>query len=142
MHTVVFAYGTLKEGFPNFKLNRGVRVPGEFQTVHRFPLYLVGARRVPWLVNSPEQGERVAGQVFRVDAAALRQMDLLERVDAPDGYRRLKIEVVERNPRGAPPFAALVYVKQPEQFAAETIRFGPLVEYTPDHAVLYRPPYA
>jgi gamma-glutamylaminecyclotransferase len=135
----VFTYGTLKEGFPNFKVNSGTRVPGEFVTVLRFPLYLIGPRRVPWMVNSPGQGEYVAGQVFEVDETGLRQMDALERIDAPDGYRRMTIEIVERDRPGAAALTALVYVKLPEQLAVETIRVGPLCEYSPDHAALYTP---
>jgi gamma-glutamylaminecyclotransferase len=139
MRTPVFTYGTLKEGFPNFGFNGGIRVGGEFVTMHRFPLYLVGPRRVPWLVNLPGQGERVVGQLFEIDDAGLLQMDALERVDASDGYRRLAIEVVERNRPGATPVVALAYVKLPEQLAEQTIRVGPLFEYTLEHASLYTP---
>ena|SRR5262252_1728934 len=137
MTTLVFAYGTLKEGFPNFPSNRGARVPGAFLTVERFPFYLVGTRRVPWLVNAPGQGERIAGQVFQVNDAALDEMDLLEGVHASNGYRRMTIEVVERDKTGAVAFPALVYIKQPDQFARETICVGPLAEYTLGHAALY-----
>ena len=140
MHALLFAYGTLKEGFPNFRINNGNRVPGEFMTVQRFPLYLVGARRTPWLVNSPGEGEQVLGQVFEVDDAALLQMDRLERVHAPDGYRRLTIEVGSRGKPGMVPFAVFAYFKQPEQLAQETIHSGPLAEYTLDHAILYIAP--
>jgi gamma-glutamylaminecyclotransferase len=137
MSTLVFAYGTLKEGFPNFASNQGKRIPGAFLTVQRFPLYLVGPRRVPWLVHSAGQGERVAGQVFEVNDAALDVMDILEGVHASDGYRRVSIEVVDRDKEGAVAFPVLVYLKQPEQFASETISVGPLAEYTLDHAALY-----
>jgi gamma-glutamylaminecyclotransferase len=133
----VFAYGTLKEGYPNFRVNTGIRVPGEFVTVQRFPLYLVGPRRVPWMVNSPGEGAHVAGQLFEVDEAGLRQMDVLEGIDAVDGYRRTTIEIVERDKAGVIPLTALVYVKLPEQLAVETIRIGPLREYLRDHAALY-----
>ena len=40
----LFVYGSLKEGFPNFHVNQGRRVPGEFRTVRPHPLYLVGGR--------------------------------------------------------------------------------------------------
>ena len=138
MRALVFTYGTLKEGFPNFRFNGGTRIGGEFVTMHRFPLYLVGSRYVPWLVNTPGQGERVFGQLFEVDAAGLLQMDALEGVDAADGYRRLAIEVVERNKASAHPLVALAYVKLPAQLDAETMRVGPLFEYTAQHAALYR----
>jgi gamma-glutamylaminecyclotransferase len=140
MGALVFAYGTLKDGFPNFRINNGNRVPGEFMTVQRFPLYLVGARRTPWLVNSPGEGEQVLGQVFEVDDAALLQMDRLERVHAPDGYQRLSIEVGGRGKPGVVPFAVFAYVKEPEQLAEEKVWSGPLAEYTLEHATLYMAP--
>jgi gamma-glutamylcyclotransferase (GGCT)/AIG2-like uncharacterized protein YtfP len=43
MEHLVFVFGTLKEGFPNFTVNRGVRVPGSFSTCSAYPLYLVAA---------------------------------------------------------------------------------------------------
>ena len=42
MAHLVFVFGTLKEGFPNFRINKGIRVVGEFVTVQRFPLHLIG----------------------------------------------------------------------------------------------------
>jgi len=52
-HTLVFVFGTLKQGFPNFATNRGRRVGGTFRTLERLPLLLVGQRHVPWLIHSP-----------------------------------------------------------------------------------------
>src|SRR4051812_338878 len=72
---LVFVFGTLKEGFPNFATNRGQRVPGRFTTRAKYPLYLVGERHTPWLMDHPGVGMRVAGQVFRVDDATLAAMD-------------------------------------------------------------------
>ena len=48
----VFVFGTLKEGFPNFATNRGRRIAGGFVTVQRYPLYLVGERFSPWLLDA------------------------------------------------------------------------------------------
>src|SRR6478672_567892 len=89
----VFVFGTLKEGFPNFATNRGHRIAGDFVTVQRYPLYLVGERFSPWLLDAAGEGERVIGQVFEVDPAGLAAMDDLERVTQPDGYRRRTVEV-------------------------------------------------
>ena len=89
----VFVFGTLKEGFPNFAVNKGVRVPGTFRTRDRFPLYLVGERHVPWMLDLRGEGERVVGEVYEVDDTALAAMDRLERVAEPDGYRRVAIPV-------------------------------------------------
>src|SRR2546425_4132829 len=70
----VFVFGTLKEGFPNFTVNKGLRVAGEFATVQRLPLYLVGERHSPWLINAPGQGHQVVGQVFQVNGVVLEEM--------------------------------------------------------------------
>jgi gamma-glutamylaminecyclotransferase len=138
MSHLVFVFGTLKEGFPNFRRNRGVRVPGEFVTEQRLPLYLVGERHSPWLINSPGQGHQIAGQVFRVDHAALEQMDTLERINEPDGYRRLSISVVAQGASSGVSSLVFAYLKHPEQLSLSDVRLGPLAEYTLEHAALYR----
>lgn len=136
MEHLVFVFGTLKEGFPNFAENRGVRVAGSFRTSAAYPLYLVGERHVPWLVNSPGAGVRVSGEIFRVDGAALAAMDKLERVSEPDGYRREVLEVEGDSP-GL--LLAYAYLKQPGQLVMSDVRAGPLEEYKREHAALYRP---
>lgn len=138
MSHLLFVFGTLKEGFPNFRSNTGVRLPGEFITQQRLPLYLVGERHSPWLINAPGQGYQVAGQVFRVDQAALDQIDALERINEPDGYRRLSIAVVARDSANKASGAVFAYLKPPEQFSPSSARQGPLAEYTLEHAALYR----
>lgn len=137
MEHLVFVFGTLKEGFPNFATNRGVRVAGSFRTCAAYPLYLVGDRHSPWLVDSPGTGARVSGQVFRVDDATLAAMDILERVSEPDGYRR---EVLELEGGDAPRrLSAYAYLKPPGQLVMSEVRAGPLDEYGHEHAALYRP---
>lgn len=135
----VFVFGTLKEGFPNFGTNRGRRVPGRFRTLQRLPLYLVGVRHVPWLLDAPGQGQQVAGQVFEVDADTLAAMDRLERIAEPDGYRRVLIDVVDDRPGAPAPGAVYAYLKPAQQLLADLPRLGPLDEYTLAHAALYRP---
>lgn len=132
----VFVFGTLKEGFPNFATNRGSRLPGRFVTRDRYPLYLVGDRHSPWLVDRPGEGERVAGQVFEVGDEALAAMDALERIHAPDGYRRVRITVESEQGAAMEVFA---YLKQAGDVVAADLRVGPLDEYKPGHAALYRP---
>jgi len=144
MPNLVFVFGTLKEGYPNFATNRGTRVPGNFVTVARYPLYLVGERFSPWLVFSAGEGERVVGQLFEVDDATLAAMDVLERVTESDGYRRVLIDVEgvsgqeqEQAQAGAAK-SVHAYVKAPEHFKAAQAKAGPLREYTMAHAGLYR----
>jgi len=139
MQQLVFVFGTLKEGFPNFAANRGVRVPGVFRTRERYPLYLVGARCSPWLIDLPGEGAHVCGQVFAVDAAALAAMDALERVTEPDGYRRVAIDVEAQGPEGVQMLRPFVYLKPAQHFSLADARMGPLGEYTAEHAARYRP---
>jgi gamma-glutamylaminecyclotransferase len=136
MEHLVFVFGTLKEGFPNFATNRGVRMGGRFITREAYPLYLVGDRHSPWLIDEPGTGARVAGEVFRVDAETLGAMDSLERVAEPDGYRRVILEV--ECAETATHHRAYAYLKAADQLVPSQIRKGPLHDYTHDHAALYR----
>jgi len=135
----VFVFGTLKEGFPNFHVNRGRRVPGDFVTVRPYPLYLIGERRSPWMLDQPGTGRNVRGQVFEVDDAALAQMDVLERVGEPDGYRRVRIEVAVAGQESATRLEAFAYLKEPAEFPAVAgDALGPMAKYTHEHAGMYR----
>ncbi|HEX5128983.1 MAG TPA: gamma-glutamylcyclotransferase, partial [Usitatibacter sp.] len=131
----VFVFGTLKEGFPNFAVNQGARVPGRYRTRERFPLYLVGDRSVPWMLDARGEGEQVAGELYEVDEATLAAMDRLERVGEPDGYRRVAILVEGEG--GS--HEAHAYLKPSGQLASALACTGPLAEYTLEHARLYRP---
>lgn len=142
MHHHVFVFGTLKEGFPNFHVNRGLRVPGTFRTTARYPLHLVGERHSPWLIDLPGQGDHVHGQVFKVDPAGLLAMDTLERIAEPDGYRRVQVEVAAVEPTQETRMQAFAYLKQAQHFNPDDARLGPLTEFTLAHAALYRPRHA
>lgn len=132
--TLIFVYGTLKSGFPNVATNRGRLAAATATPLDPWPLYLVGERSVPWLINSKGEGVRITGEFYEVDDDALSAMDRLERIDAPDGYRRRTIAVsVEGETR-----EAQVYLKEPDQLSASEIKAGPLAEYTAEQAKLYR----
>lgn len=138
---MVFVYGTLKQGFPNFATNRGQRVPGSFVTAQAYPLYLVGPRCTPWMLDLPGQGQPVAGQLFEVDDATLQAMDLLERVAEPDGYRRVRLQVMAQPVAPGPQVTlqAWAYLQQPHLFDPAQACCEALAEYTLQHAALYRP---
>jgi gamma-glutamylaminecyclotransferase len=131
----VFVFGTLKEGFPNFEINRGARVHGTFRTRESRPLYLVGERHSPWMLDTPGAGHQVAGQVFEVSDEVLAAMDRLERIHEPDGYRRVRIDVFAE---GGEALEAQAYLIPAGLLTPEMPRIGPLAEYTLDHARLYR----
>lgn len=132
MH-LLFVYGSLKEGFPNFHVNRGQRLPGDYRTLQPHPLFVVGGR-LPCLLPLPGQGLRVRGQLFRVDDVALAKMDRLERVGEPGGYQRARI-AVERIDLPAPTLhEAFVYLQDPALLDGPGPHLGPLAEYLPEHA--------
>jgi gamma-glutamylaminecyclotransferase len=130
----VFVYGTLKEGFPNFALNRGRRLPGSYRTRERYPLYLIGERCSPCLIMRPGAGFQVTGQLFLVDAAALAGMDRLERTHLADGYRRVAIGVVAASGEQSRAYA---YLKPAAALEGAALRSGPLASYEPVHAARY-----
>ncbi len=130
---LVFVYGTLKEGFSNFEVNSGVRVPGEFVTVERYPLYVLGPLFLPWLVDAPGEGHHVIGQLFEVDAAGLARMDRLERIDESHWYRRGSVLVHRRTGSPTDSTTAMVYFGSEFALRSETVHFGPIAEYTRLH---------
>ena len=132
----VFVYGTLKQGFPNYQVNKGERINGIFATKDRYPLYLVGDRFSPWLILDKGKGDYIKGQVFRVDEATLKDMDVLERISEQDGYRKVEIPVVSVDDNEE--ILAVVYGKPLEQLNNANLRTGSLNEYRTEHAVRYR----
>lgn len=132
MSTLVFVYGTLKQGFPNFARNPGRRVGGPYRTREPYPLYVVqlpNEDRAPWLVDSPGAGLPVLGEVFEVEAADLVVMDAFEEVGLPGGYVRTEITLEAV----AAPHAVLraqAYLKPAHQLTAHHRKEGPFGEYT------------
>jgi gamma-glutamylaminecyclotransferase len=138
MDSLIFVYGTLKEGFPNFDINTGRRQPGEFETCVAMPLYLVGKSCTPWLLDVPGQGHTVRGEVFAVDAPTLAAMDILEDVTQADGYRRIDIDVRRVDLAGFAPIRVQAYLKPAALLPNTRDAPGPFPSYTPEHAQLYR----
>ncbi|TXH44413.1 MAG: gamma-glutamylcyclotransferase [Burkholderiaceae bacterium] len=137
--TLVFVYGTLKEGYPNFPVNHGRRRAGQFETARPHPLYVVGERWVPWLMQQPGEGLTVVGELYEVDPATLVELDALEAEGQPNGYQRVELEVRERGADGDEPvILAQAYLKRPEQLQGQAIQAGPLHDYPHDLALRYR----
>ncbi|WP_394180281.1 gamma-glutamylcyclotransferase family protein [Marinomonas posidonica] len=133
----VFVFGTLKEGFPNFRHNQGRRFRTEFVSQRAFLLYLVGERYSPWLILTPGLGHAIKGQVFEVTDEVLREMDLLERVNEIEGYQRAEIDVVCQQTGEV--FRVFVYIKPSLSLSVHDIRMELKDEYLLEHAKLYRP---
>jgi gamma-glutamylaminecyclotransferase len=137
MPHLIFVFGTLKEGYRNFHINRGKRIGGDVVTVDPHPLYIIGQRCLPWLLDRPGQGLPVVGQLFEVDDETLAAMDLLERVDDPQWYVRGRIRVRPHAngpvPIDAPIDAWVYFGGEPGFAAAEAaaeLHAGPIAEYT------------
>ena len=97
---------------------------------------LVGDRFSPWLLLECGKGFPVSGQVFSVDDETLASMDKLERVDEPDGYRRIKTTVVCMS--SGQELDVFVYGKPPEMLNVDDIRVELEGDYLLEHAKLYR----
>lgn len=135
MAHLIFVFGTLKQGFCNFHVNRGRRVGGDFVTAEPHSLYILGPRHLPWLVQEPGRGGPVVGQLFEVDEATLNEMDRLERVTEPLWYRRQTLAV--RPCEGGEQRSVWVYMGSLERLAIEAVHAGPLTEYTAEVAAAY-----
>ncbi|KAL6501026.1 hypothetical protein OROHE_025223 [Orobanche hederae] len=95
--SLIFTYGTLKQGFSNHALLQDMMDAGDAtflgscRTLHKHPL-VCGPYRVPFLLNLPGRGHRVSGEIYAVSPAALSKMDELEGISRGH-YERLPIEI-------------------------------------------------
>lgn len=94
MKHTIFVYGTLKRGYPNAHIGMPqATYRGEHITIDRYPLVIGGPWFTPYLINEPGNGCQVTGEVYEIGDTALRDVDELESVHLPNGYRRIKIAV-------------------------------------------------
>lgn len=96
--TLVFTYGTLKRGFSNHPLLQDLSASGDAAFVGAAttasPLPLVcGPYRVPFLLDLPGSGRRVAGELYAVTPRGLARLDELEGVSRAH-YERLPAPAV------------------------------------------------
>lgn len=74
--TLLFLYGTLKRGQRNHFRMAGQEYLGPARTMPRYRLFDVGP--YPGLVEDRAHGLAIAGELWRVDAAALQRLDAFE----------------------------------------------------------------
>lgn len=85
-HSKLFVYGSLKRGFANHHYLAGQTFLGEAVSRPVYRLYAFGD--YPAVIEaSAGTGYSIAGELWEVDAACLRELDRLEDVDA-GLYRR------------------------------------------------------
>ncbi len=88
MNHLIFVYGTLKRGCRNHHHLAGQKLVSAARTVPGFTLYDLGG--YPGLVPHAADRTGVAGEIWSVDAEALRRLDAFEGVH--EGlYRRAPI---------------------------------------------------
>lgn len=105
----IFAFGTLKRGFPLHERGlSGARFLGVYRTQQRFPMLIAGPRFAPMMLNEPDRGCHVFGELYDVDERIMANLDQLESVGQP-GNLRVLIEVEPSG--GGPALSAFAYMK-------------------------------
>lgn len=85
----IFVYGTARKGFRNHRYLNGARYIGRAHTKEKYTLY---ADSLPYLVREPVCC--VNGELYEIDDAILKRIDLLE--GEPDFYfRRLDTVITD-----------------------------------------------
>lgn len=87
----VFVYGTLKKSMPNHHwlqdTNNGLaRYHCDGKTKTKFPLVVATKYNIPLLLNSPDAGNYIKGEIYSVCESMLKHLDVLE--EYPELYDR------------------------------------------------------
>jgi gamma-glutamylaminecyclotransferase len=134
---LLFVYGSLKQGFPNERVNTGRRVAGQYRTHEHYRMYLLGEGEVPCIVAPPGTGHQVVGELYEVNAEDVARMDRLERIGEPTGYERVELVVERFDTQPTQLLLAGAYLKHEHAVPASVQRVGPLVEYRQEHAARF-----
>ena len=111
MHKV-FAFGTLKRGFPLHERGlSGAAFLGRCRTLEAYPMFVAGPWFAPMMLDRRGAGTRVFGELYEVDDDRLALIDDLESIGKTGNFRRIiVVEHLERTGR----HAAVVYMKSAE----------------------------
>jgi len=140
--TVVWVYGTLKRGFANYHAVglADTAALGAARTLTPFPLLTLSRFRIPFLLDAPDSGLPVTGELYAVEPDMLATLDKLE--GHPEWYRRREIDVVMIEGGGRR--KAQAYLLPPHLFRPELLKLPPAEfaqEYTLEaHKREYVPP--
>lgn len=108
----VFAFGTLKRGFPLHREGLwDARYLGPYRTVERWPMVIAGPWYAPMMLNQPGIGLEVRGELYEVPQQAMKRLDALESIGLPGNFRITTQVVPLRLGRTC---SAQVFVKSPE----------------------------
>ncbi len=127
----LFVFGTLKSGFANHRAGQGERVATDVSTTRRYPLRIVGRYKIPWLLDRPGQGWRIAGELYRVDHPALSRLDRLEGVDRPGWFIRGRVFVRVRAATRVRLTAAWLYFGSAREAARQGASLRAYAAFTP-----------
>lgn len=99
----IFVYGTLKKGQPNHEfLMDKEKGTAQFicqaKTIEKYPLLVATSFNLPFLLNLPDVGNRIVGEVYEVDSTMLSSLDEFE--DYPEMYNRLEKQVEVNGGKG------------------------------------------
>ena len=98
----IFVYGTLKRGHEWHSPLAGKEFLTEAETKPRYFMYSLGT--YPGLVDAEsQQGDRIAGEVYRVDRECRQRLDEIEEVDS--GMYELREIELENAAEISPVFA-------------------------------------
>ena len=126
-----FVYGTLKRGYPNAHIGMPrATLLGTYRTVERYPLIIGGRWFSPNLLNEPGEGFQVTGEAYKVDDAVLAELDDLESVHLPTGYRRVRVTIEPLDDASPPLGDVWTYLR--ERHHVEGIHDGPMETYPLD----------
>ena len=132
----VFVYGTLKNNFPNYYLNKGLYL-GEYITIEKFSLCLVGERYSPCIIENFINPLNIIGELFEVTNEIMQNFDDRERINKIDGY--IKKQILLKNKFNDNNIvSAFCYLKTNLQIQKIEIKVSNLSEYTQEHALLYQ----
>ena len=101
--TLVFVYGTLKKGYGNNRLLAGAEFVGEAVTLEKFKV--AGRFSFP-TAKKNEEGNWLSGEVWRVNANHMRDMDRLE----GNGHFYNREEIPVYRVEDAAPFKCWMYI--------------------------------
>ncbi|MEQ9299794.1 MAG: gamma-glutamylcyclotransferase family protein [Cyclobacteriaceae bacterium] len=95
-NNLVFSYGTLKRGFPNYSTMMGARASyiADASTKFKYPLLLAGSWNAPFMIDCKNypNSHKIKGELFEVDEKGILALDEFEGVNQ-GYYKRLKIEI-------------------------------------------------